>query len=137
MLRQERVSEINDSSADGLGTLAKQVAEIISTLVRKEIQLAREETTEIIREKAHGAAAAVIALTLTVLLVPFALLTFIEVIAIWWPRWAATLTVTGAMIIIGGAVGYLGYRKLKSSMVPKESIASIKEDIEWAKTLKN
>lgn len=121
----------------GIGSTAAEIATIISTLVRKEIELVREETTEILREKARGAAAGLIALTLALLFIPFAVLTSIEVIAIWWPRWAATLVVTVFVLAVGGIVGYVAYRKLSASMVPKESVASIKEDIEWAKTLRN
>lgn len=119
-----------------LGHLTREVAETLSRLIRKEVELAREETTEIVRAKLIALAFSAVTLAIILFVVPFALLTVVEVLAIWLPRWAASLIVTLLMIAVGLVAALAARRFFKSKMLPEQSIESIKEDLRWARNLK-
>lgn len=125
-----------ESDRDSLGAAVKDLTDNISTLIRKEVELAREETMGIVRQKLAGLGFGAIALTVTLLLLPFLLLTLIEVLAIWMPRWAASLTTSGVLVLVGVIAVLLARRYLKGAFLPQDSIESIKEDARWAKHLK-
>ncbi len=119
-----------------VGALVKEISTDISTLVRKEIELAKAEVSQIMREKLVAAGLFVIGGVVAILIFPFALITIMEVLAIWLQRWAAALIVTLLMIIGGGLIFWAGAKKLKGKSMPEDTIESIKEDVEWAKNLK-
>lgn len=119
-----------------LAYLTREVAESLSRLVRKEVELAREETMEIVRAKVIALAFSAVTLAVVLFIVPFALLTVVEVLAIWLPRWAASLVVTLLMVAVGIVAALAARRFFKSKMLPEQSIESIKEDVRWARNLK-
>ena len=113
------------------------IAADLSSLVRKEIELARSEITELVRSKLLAVGSVAAAAVLGVLIAPFLLLTLTELLAIWLPRWAAAGIVT--VIMMAGAVGAILFArsKFRSKFKPERTIRSVKEDIEWVKHLKN
>lgn len=131
--QRERSRFAGDAS---IGHLVKEITEDLSSLVRKEVELARNEISEILKTKARGAALLVIAAMIAVLILPFALISLIEVLAIWMPRWGASLTVTGLMVLLGLIAILIARSQLRSKTMPEETIASLKEDVEWAKNLR-
>lgn len=127
------------TSPDGeasVGDLVKEITEDLSNLVRKEVELARNEISEVVRTKMLGGALFAIAGVIGVLILPFALLTLIEVFALFLPRWGATLAVTVVMIVLGVVVFFVARKQFKSKMLPTQTIQTIKDDIRWAKDLK-
>lgn len=119
-----------------IGALVKEITEDVSTLVRKEVELARIELLEVVRSKLLAAGLAAAALALGVLVLPFALLTLIEVLDIWLARWLAALSVTVLMIAAGAVAILFAKRRFKGKLAPKRTIESIKEDVRWLKNLK-
>jgi Putative Actinobacterial Holin-X, holin superfamily III len=114
--------------------LVRDIASDTATLVRKEVQLARQEimTAVTARLKASGAFAAAGAMVL------FALIYFGiaggAALSIVLPRWLAWLIVGGAFILLAGMAALVGLRKLKHPpMAPEETKRTVKEDVEWAK----
>lgn len=118
-----------DSSRGGesIGTLVSNATAQMSTLVRAEIELAR---TEMIREIKKGAlggglfgAAGAIALYST-----FFFFFFIAaLLAVWLPWWAAFLIVFVVMLVLAGALAFLGFKKVKKIGAPHHTIGSAKE----------
>lgn len=130
--------DAEDLSANGqsLGGLIKEITFDMSNLVRKEVELAKQEVTELVRTKLLAVGLFVIGGVLGLLIAPFMLLTLIEVIAIWLPRWAATLIVTGLMVAVALLVVLVAKSKFDARMKPEKTIQSLKEDVAWAKRLK-
>lgn len=118
------------------GELVKEIAADLSTLVRKEVELAKAEISELVRTKLRAAAAGALGLLLVLLLIPLLVLGAIEILTIWLPRWGATLIVTGAIGALAVVAFLIARKHLKSSFMPERSIDSIRKDVEWAKTLK-
>lgn len=118
-----------------LGELFGELSQQTSTLVKKEIELARHEVTKsastMARDAAMVAAGGALAYAgLIVLLVGLGwLLATIGV-----PIWLAFLLVGG---IAAGVGAFLAMRYLRQmqrvSVVPERTMETIKEDVEWAK----
>lgn len=124
-------------NAQSLGALVVDITQDLSNLVRKEIELAKKEISELVLSRLVGVGLAVLGAVLGLLLIPFILLTLMEVLDIWLPRWAAALTITGLMAAAGAGVFLLAMRQLKKKVKPERTIRSLKEDAEWIKHRKN
>jgi membrane protein DedA with SNARE-associated domain len=49
------------------------------------------------------------------------------------PLWAAALIVLSVVLVLATVFGWLGYRRVqKARLMPEETIAAAKEDLEWA-----
>lgn len=117
----------------GPGELIKEITADLSTLVRKEVELAKSEVGQVVKDKAMAAGLFALGGVLAIMIIPFALLTIVEVLAIWLPRWGASLIVTGLMMILAFVVFLFGKKKLRSKFKPEATIRTLKEDVQWAK----
>jgi uncharacterized membrane protein YqjE len=132
----------NASSPDGdlrehsIAGLVKDLATETSTLVRQEIDLAKAEMTE--RGKRAGKGAGMLAAGAAVALLAFGALTacLIAVLDLAMPTWAAALIVTAVYAVIAGVLVMTGRNQLREAAppVPEQTIDSVKEDVQWAKT---
>ena len=119
----------------GIGDLLGDLSQQVSTLVRKEIQLARVEVTSSIAKMGRGAAmvaggAAVLYAGLLVLLMA-AVLALIEA---GLDPWLSALIVAVVVLAVGGAVAYMGVNRIReTNLAPTETVESVKENIEYAK----
>jgi VIT1/CCC1 family predicted Fe2+/Mn2+ transporter len=119
-----------------LGEVAKALTRDVSLLVRQEIDLAKAEMAEKGRTAAPGlgmfGGAGIVALCAAGALTAFLVLVF----SVFLPEWAAALIV-GAVL---AAAAYVLVRQGKERVadagkpVPEQTIETVKEDVEWAKT---
>jgi uncharacterized membrane protein YqjE len=117
------------------GELVKDLSSQISTLVHKEIELAKAEMTEKGKKAGiglgmFGGAGITGLITLGSLT---ALLILLFAIAI--PAWAAALIVTALWAVVTATLALLGRQKLQEtgSPVPQKTVESVKEDVQWLK----
>jgi hypothetical protein len=118
------------------GEVAKDLTSDLSLLVRQEIELAKAEMAQKGRTAAPGlgmfGGAGVVGLCAAGALTAFLVLVF----SLFLPEWAAALIV-GAVL---AAVAYVLVRQGKERVaeagkpVPEQTIETVKEDVEWAKT---
>jgi uncharacterized membrane protein YqjE len=120
-----------------VGDLLKQLSEDTATLVRKEVELARAEVTEKGKQAGIGAGmfggagvAALLALgSLTACL--------IALLATGMKVWIAALIVTVLWAAIAGVLALVGKNRVQEATPPAEqTVETIKEDVQWAKTQK-
>jgi uncharacterized membrane protein YqjE len=147
--------ELRDEST---GELIKQLAHETTTLVRQEIDLARAEATrageavvklarqELSLAKAEMAekgrkagpglgmvgGAGVAALLALGSLTAFAILALDGAM----PNWLAALLVTVAWGVVAAALYFTGKGRVQEAgpLVPEQTVDTVKEDVEWAKT---
>lgn len=146
-----------DPRERSLPELVKQLSDQTTTLLRKEIELAKVEAKEAVdvaraemtgkaKEAGKGAgmlgAAGVLGLLAGIAFTAFLIL----VLATFLPDWLAALIVTVLYAAIAGGLALSGKKQLQAiDPAPKQAIAtakdaqhqsmeSVKEDIEWAKT---
>jgi len=119
-----------------LGDLVKQLAGQTSTLVRQEVDLAKAELAEKGRVAGQGAGlfagAAVVGLmaagALTALL--------ILVLDTAMDAWLAALIVTAVLGAVAAVLALQGRNRIRAATppVPQQTVETVKEDVEWAKT---
>jgi len=119
-----------------MGELFKHLSDELSTLVRQELRLAQAEMTEKGKKAGVGAGmfggAGIVGLlalgTLTACLVA-ALATAMAV-------WLAALIVTVVYAAVAGVIALIGKRRISEATppVPEQTVETVKEDVQWAKT---
>ena len=118
----------------GTGPLLRSIAADLSTLVTKQIELAKQELGEMVgtRAKAFGVFGAAAILGLFV--IGFLGMAGAEALALVLPRWAAMLIVGVLFALLAGAALLVARSWLRSSATkPDLTTESLKEDVEWAK----
>ena len=115
------------STGHSIGALAKDAMTQVSTLIRAEVELARSEITAEVKKGLQGSLFFIIALTMVVLLAPFALTTIALVISIWLPMWAGFLIVTCFMVLLAALAAFLGWRRVRRLRGPRRTISSVKD----------
>ena len=115
---------------------ASRLAQETTTLVKQELQLAKAEMGQKARQAGPGfgmvGAAAVAALLALGSLTAFAILVLDGVM----PNWLAALIVTAIWAAVAAGLYFTGKERVQEAgpLVPEQTIESIKEDVEWAKT---
>ena len=126
----------NDLRDRPIGELLKQLSEETTTLVRKELDLAKAEMAEKGKQAGKGAgmfgAAGIIGLLALGALTAFFILLLDGVL----PNWAAALIVAAVYAAIAGVLALTGKKNVKDAtpVKPEQTVETIKEDVQWAKT---
>jgi lipopolysaccharide export LptBFGC system permease protein LptF len=119
-----------------LGELLKQLSEETSRLVHQELELAKAELTQKGRQAGMGAglfgAAGVIGFLALAALTTCFILALDAVL----PAWLAALLVAVVYGAIAAVLAVRGRAKVKQAVppVPEQTIETVKEDLQWAKT---
>jgi hypothetical protein len=123
-------------SDHSIGELVKDLATETSTLVRQEIDLAKAEMTD--RGKRAGKGVGMLAAGAVVALLAFGALTagLIAALDLAMPTWLAALIVTVVYGAIAAVLVQIGRKQVQEAAppVPEDTIESVKEDVQWAKT---
>jgi Putative Actinobacterial Holin-X, holin superfamily III len=118
------------------GELLKQLSDQTTTLVRKEIDLAKAELAE--KGKRGGIGAGMFGGAGLFAIGAFAALTACLIAALdtWMPLWLAALIVTAVYGAVAAVLALTGKTKVEEATppVPEQAMESTKEDVEWAKT---
>jgi hypothetical protein len=114
--------------------LVRSIVTDTSTLVRKEVELARQEIVEGVTSKLKGAGAMVAAAVLGLFVVGFLGLAAAYGLDLLVAPWLSRLIVAGAFLLVAALAGALGMRAMKKrSLAPEETKRTVKEDVEWAR----
>jgi uncharacterized membrane protein YqjE len=117
------------------GQLMKEISEDFSTLFRKEVELVKQELGQSISTKVKGAVIIAIAGTLAFFALIFLLLAIRDGFDNFLWTWVADLATAGVLLIIGLIGALVAKRKLAAPISTELTKKTIKEDVEWAKTL--
>jgi uncharacterized membrane protein YqjE len=118
-----------------VGDLLKQLSQETSTLVRQEMALARAELKE--QGKRAGVGAGLLGGAGIAALLTLGALTacIILVLSEWMDAWLAALILTVVWAVIAGVLALQGRTKVQEATPPAEqTVETLKEDVEWAKT---
>jgi hypothetical protein len=119
-----------------LGEVARDLTRDVSLLVRQEVELAKAEMSEKGRVAAPGlgmlGAAGVAGLLAAGALTAFAIL----VLSLFLPEWLAALLVGAVLAAVAYVLAIRGKERVEDAgkPVPEQTIETVKEDLEWAKT---
>jgi MFS family permease len=126
----------HDLRERSIAELVKQLADQTSTLVRQELDLAKAELTQKGQQAGKGAGlftgAAVIGLLGGGALTAFLIMLLDGALA----NWLAALIVAVVFLAIAGVLALQGKKKVQAAAppVPEQTVETVKEDVEWAKT---
>jgi ABC-type multidrug transport system fused ATPase/permease subunit len=125
-----------DTSQASMGRLFRDLADDLSELTRKEIQLAQTETME----KVSHASKAVISMAIGGFLAYAGLLVLLAAVALALTTflnldlWLSALIVGGIVVIVGLITLQSGRSALQStSITPEKTVDSLKENAAWVK----
>jgi hypothetical protein len=114
-----------------LGLLVEQVTELgrlYATAARQEVEEGLNQLK--IALVFFGVMVALLAVAIMVLVL---LLVSAMSAALGLPLWLTALIVLSIVLVLATVLGWLGYRRLqRASLMPEETIAAAKEDLEWA-----
>jgi hypothetical protein len=114
--------------------LLRAIAGDTATLVRKEVELARQEVVEAVVSRLKGAGALGAAGVMLAFAGLFLCTGAALALALVLPAWAAFLIVGGAFVLLAGAAAGYGIMRVKRPPIaPEETKRTVKEDVEWAK----
>lgn len=122
-------------STKSAGQLMKEVTEDLSTLVRKEIELAKQEVGQSIAEKVKGAAIVAIVGVLGFFALIFLLLAIRDGFATFLWTWLADIATAGVLLVIGVVGVLFAKKKLATPISADMTKQTIKDDVELVKTL--
>jgi len=125
---------VSINSEPTLGDLFSSLTEDLSTLIRKEVDLARTETTE----KVTHATRSVVSIVAGGLIAYAGLIALIIAVIVglsgFMPLWLSALIVGIVVIVIGAIMISSGRSSLANmSVMPEKTVESMKENTEWAK----
>jgi len=129
-------SDVSGADERSLGELVKHLSDQTATLARKEVELAKAEMELKAKRLGVGAGAFGAAALIGVLALGALTATAILALATAVEPWLAALIVTLVYAAIAGALALVGRSRLEAGTppVPEETVESVKEDVEWAKT---
>lgn len=119
------VAERDVDRTASMGSLVKDASTHMSTLVRAEIELAKTEITQSVKQGVVGSVFFVIAGAIGVFSLFFFWLMVGEILDIWLPRWLAFVIVFVVMLLMAGACVFLGIKKIKKVRKPEQTIAEL------------
>jgi uncharacterized membrane protein YqjE len=135
---QPTSQDIYRGTTDGgksAGQLMKEITEDLSTLFRKEIDLAKQEVGGQVKEKATGAAIIAIAGFFGLLALMFVLLAVRDGFDTFLWTWVADLLTAVVLLIVGAVAALVARKKLARPISADLTKQTVKEDIEWAKSI--
>jgi uncharacterized membrane protein YqjE len=136
MTSREDLPGSDDLRDRSLGELLKQLSQETTRLVHQELELAKAELTQ--KGKQAGAGAGLFGGAGALGLAALGALTacFILALNAVMPAWLAALIVAVVYGIIAFVLVKQGQAKIKAAgpPVPEQTIETVKEDVEWAKT---
>lgn len=116
--------------------LVKQLSEQTTTLVRQEVELAKAELGE--KGKVAGESAGMLGGAALLALLAAGTLTamILALLDKAMDLWLAALIVTVVYAAIGAVLASVGRERLKRGMppAPEQTVETVKEDVQWAKT---
>jgi len=117
-------------------TLAKRLLSGGVALARLELQHGRQEIGQMLAQTRSAAVLIGIAVGLVFLaLIAFVILLILGIAALTGlAAWLVALIVFFVLLVVAGLLGWGGVRRIRIGP-PEETIASVKEDVEWARRL--
>ncbi len=113
----------------------KEITEDLSSLFRKEIELAKQELGSAAKEKATGAAIIAVAAVFGLLALMFLLLAIRDGFDTFLWEWVADILTALVLLVLGGIAALVARKKLQTPIKADLTKQTVKEDIEWAKSI--
>ena len=129
-----RAASPAEADTRSLSTLIGDAFGEMQTILRKELELARQELMAALSVRVQALAAAAVGGLLGLYFLAFAGVTAAKALDLVLPEWAAWLIVTGVFGLIALALFLIARSRATAvPMEPEQTKRSIEENVEWAK----
>ena len=118
-----------------VGQLMKAISEDISTLLRKEVELAKQEIGEAVTVKVKGAVIIAIAGAFAFFALIFLLMALRDGLDTFLWQWVSDLVTAAVLLLLGLIAALVARRKLTAPVSTELTKKTIKDDVEMAKSL--
>ncbi|MGH2792992.1 MAG: YhjD/YihY/BrkB family envelope integrity protein [Actinomycetota bacterium] len=126
--------QANTNGEQSTPQLMRSIASDTATLVKKEVELARQEMVEALVARVKAAAALLAAGVAALLGVIFLGSAAAHALSNVVDPWAARLIVGGGFFVLAGLAAAIGLLRAKRPpLKPEMTVDTVKEDVEWAK----
>jgi hypothetical protein len=123
-----------ESAERSIPELVRSIATDTSTLVRKEMELARQEIVGALTARIMGAGAMAAAGLLGLFALAFLALAVAAALDNVLRPWASRLIVGGGFLLLAAVGALFGVRKMKKPpLAPTETRRTVREDVQWAR----
>ncbi len=121
---------------ESMGQLFKQLSDELSTLVRQELRLAQAEMTEKGKKAGIGIGMFGGAGLVSFLALQALTACLVALLATAMDVWIAALIITVVYAAVAGVLAVSGKKQVAEATppVPEQTAATLKEDVQWAKT---
>ena len=116
-----------------IAVVLQDIIRDVQDIVRSEVRLAKTELREEITKARSASVLVGIGVLAGILSVFFLLLTAVYALALIVPDWAAALIVAAGVAIVSGVTLGTGLKQFKTVHTAPKTVASLKENVEWAK----
>jgi uncharacterized membrane protein YqjE len=134
-VRNEDLYKGNGAGEKSTGQLVKEVTEDFSTLVRKEIELAKQELGQSVSTKAKGAAIFAIVAAIGFFMLIFLLLAIRDAFTELWAPWISDLATVGVLIVIAVICALVAKKLITTPISTELTKKNLKEDVDLVKSL--
>jgi hypothetical protein len=125
----------DDSAETSIGKLVHDASESVSTIIRGEIELAKLELRSTIKNAGVGAGMFAAAAVLLMFSLTFGLIALAEgLIAAGLYRWLGYLVVFALLLLIIGALVFLGIKKIKRVKAPQQTIDTGRDTVAYLRS---
>lgn len=121
------IRRIRDRADDSLLTLLGDLPELVTNLIKAEIDAAKTWVSRTAKDAGIGSVWFVVALFFLFWLVPMILTFAVVGLASWWPLWVSVLAVIGILllaVIVFALLGILRFKKLTSRENPGQAVVT-------------
>ena len=116
-----------------IAVVLQDIIRDVQDIVRSEVRLAKTELREEITKARSASVLVGIGVLAGILSVFFLLLTAVYALSLIVPDWAAALIVAAGVAIVAGVTLGTGLKQFKTVHAAPKTVASLKENVEWAK----
>jgi cytochrome c biogenesis protein CcdA len=116
-----------------IGVVLQDIVRNIQDIVRFEVRLAKTELREEVAKARSASALVTIGVLAGIFSIFFLLMTAVYALTLVVPNWAAALLVATGIAIVAGVTLGAGLKQFKSVYGAPKTVASLKENVEWAK----
>ncbi len=122
--------ELHGAASESTAGLVQQAVEKAGGLVAAEIQLAKQEITGSLRAAVMALVGGAVAVFAVIAFLVLAIVTVITAVSL---HWAAALGFAVLFLIIAAAGALFALRQVKQISPLRQTVQTLKEDVEWAK----
>jgi uncharacterized membrane protein YqjE len=116
-----------------ISVVLQDIVRNIQDIVRSEVRLAKTELREEVAKARSASVLVAIGVLTGTFSAFFLLLTAVYALTLFVPNWAAALIVATGIAIVAGVTLGTGLKRFKTVHDAPKTVASLKENVEWAK----